>query len=596
MKRSFFAILIALCAFPAAAQKVKYKDLYILLNARQFDQAEPFLRRYLADEKENPNAHLFMAQLLQEKSVKADVLKEADRAKVLADSAILYYDLAMKGITERELKRNGEYYEAYSRRDLRTGEFGIKMSDIHLDIEKRVQMLKERSSRITLLNRQFQQIQKLYTSVVNQFVAIQKSQPGWKEFLLRSDEQTLDALKKLRSVADSCTAAFQEYKTTLAQLGKTGYNPILTPRALTDFQAPADAPVDFSADQVAVYDFAGWATEATGLIENEVIPLRKELIARDIEINKLAEKVKKDSVSVNTEIPAMEARLRDNPVKKFDPAPMPLEVFKMKISELKYGSLRVENKAARDSADLGLKARALEAEWNAVARVDSIASLLMARPLEEEATNYAHFVTNAYGTTQVLKNLIQATQDYAANEKRRRELQLRQVKEAMKWLMIEKDSVPLVVGNTSSAYKPLVIKDDQYTLGLKFGADSSSVGYFYTITPSRKPDLKINFPLDKKIFNTRSLPVIKGLANADEQDQLYYGLVYSETKQHEKFPVCIAKIYRTDGLAWSNTYQMDYRPTELILNATTGELTVKTTDTTGESKLVIIDKSGKIVQ
>ncbi len=595
MKRSVLAILIAICALPVAAQKVKYKDLYILLNARQFDQAEPFLRKYLADEKENPNAHLFMAQMLQEKSVKADVLKEADRAKSLADSAILYYDLAMKGITERELKKNGEYYEAYSRRDLRTGEFGIKMSDIHLDIEKRVQMLKERNTRVTLLNTQFQQVQNLYTATVNRFLTIQKSEPGWKEFLLRSNEQTLAKLTGLQTAADSCTQAFQSYKSTLAQLGKTGYNQNLAPRAITDFLSSVNGSVDFYGDQVSVFDFSAWAKEAMATIEKEVIPLRKELIERDIEINKLAEKVKKDSVSVRTALPAIEAQLRENPVKKFDPAPMPLEVFKMKISELKYGSLRVENKAARDSADLGLKANALEAELKAVTAVDSIASLLMARPIDDESKNYAHFVTNAYGTTQVLKSLIQATQDYAANERRRRAQELQKVKGAMNWLLVEKDSVPLVTNNLT-AYKPLLIKDERYTLGLKFGADSTAMGYFYTITPSRKPDVKINFPVDKGVFTLRNLPVTKALANADEQGQLFYSLVYSETKQQEKFPVSIAKIYRTDGLAWSNTYQMDYVPTELILNAATGEVTVKTTNTTGESKLVIIDKTGKVVQ
>jgi len=56
----------------------------------------------------------------------------------------LFYDKAFKGITEKELRKNDEYYEAYLRRDLRTGKFVIKLSDVQLDIDNKVHFLKEK--------------------------------------------------------------------------------------------------------------------------------------------------------------------------------------------------------------------------------------------------------------------------------------------------------------------------------------------------------------------------------------------------------------------------------------------------------------------
>src|SRR6188508_2984352 len=112
----------------AYGQKVKYKDIFALLSTKQYEQAEPFLKRYLKENDDNPNAYLFMGMIFQDKSAKMDVLKQTDLAVSSMDTAILFFDKALKTIDEREVRKNKEYYQAYNRRDLRTGEFGVKQS------------------------------------------------------------------------------------------------------------------------------------------------------------------------------------------------------------------------------------------------------------------------------------------------------------------------------------------------------------------------------------------------------------------------------------------------------------------------------------
>src|ERR1700755_3649814 len=98
--------VVLLTSASVFGQKVKYKDLFVLLDSRQFKDAEPFLRKYLKENDDNPNAYLFMGFILEEKAMKADVLKQSDLVASNVDSAVLYLDLANKGMTEKEVKRN----------------------------------------------------------------------------------------------------------------------------------------------------------------------------------------------------------------------------------------------------------------------------------------------------------------------------------------------------------------------------------------------------------------------------------------------------------------------------------------------------------
>ncbi|HNH59981.1 MAG TPA: hypothetical protein PLS80_08155 [Cyclobacteriaceae bacterium] len=132
----------------AVGQKVKYKDIYALLNTKQYEQAEPFLKAYLKENTDNSNAYLFMGTIYQEKITNDDILIQTDRAIQHMDSAILFYDKTLKLLTDKELRKNKEYYESYNKRDLSTGEFGVKLDYVQFDLEKRISGLKEQIDKI----------------------------------------------------------------------------------------------------------------------------------------------------------------------------------------------------------------------------------------------------------------------------------------------------------------------------------------------------------------------------------------------------------------------------------------------------------------
>ena len=54
----FQFLFLSLVVSQAFGQKIKYKDIFGLLNTKRYEEAEPFLKRYLKETDDNPNAFL----------------------------------------------------------------------------------------------------------------------------------------------------------------------------------------------------------------------------------------------------------------------------------------------------------------------------------------------------------------------------------------------------------------------------------------------------------------------------------------------------------------------------------------------------------
>jgi hypothetical protein len=591
-KVGFMKFIMLFLLVPAAyGQKVKYKDIFALLSTKQYEQAEPFLKKYLKDNDDNPNAYLYMGIIFQEKAYKTDVLKQTSLVLANMDSAILFFDKAYKDIDEREARKNKEYYQMYNRRDLRTGEFGVKLSDIQFDIEKKKEGLRERADRVKMVKHYFSLADTLYKKSHSLFVSLQKTFPSERQFYLRADEKTLKHLQDLRVRFDSCSKAIESYKTSSTTLGKTGYNQVFSVAEITDFTKDGSSLADFYKDEVSLWDYKKFAEKSLTTIEKEILPMREHLIAYDIEINKLRDKLNTDSVSVRSDLTKLIDKLLYDQLRKFDPDPLPMEVFSLKTADLEYRSALLDNKPLKDTSDVHLKLSIIKTEKLLLHKLDSIASKLSQEDVDVKAQDYQHFITNTYSNTIVLKSYIKALKEYSEREKRKQDAELVLRLKAMDWIIDGADSIPLKGQFQGNKFKPLFTVEEKYTMGLHLNDSVNADGYFYTIVASRKPEVKVTFPVDKAFFKERKLPVTKALSYTDGAGQIYFVLLYSEQLSKEKYHTTLAKIYRSDGLAWSNNYQLSFIPKEIVLKQDTGEVTIK-----NETQQTVIDKNGKVLR
>ena len=412
---------------------------------------------------------------------------------------------------------------------------------------------------------------------------------------MRSDDELITNLHKLTNTFDSAQNAFNSYSASLKQLSKTGYNQQLNLQEISNLKKDGLTTPDFMQDDLKIWNYKRWSKEAVETIEKVINPLRDKLISYDIVMNKLHEKIKKDSVSVSTELLLLDDGLFYGQLKKYDPDPMPIEVFEMKKTEMKYQSNVISHKPIRDTSNIKLKLAYLTEELGYIRKLDSVASQLAKRDLEIDSKNYQHFITKSFGTKAVLSSLINSTQDYARRERLKKQIEWEATIQATKWVISGADSIPIFAEQSKELrFKPLAIVEEKYTVGLFF-RDSVANGYFYSITPTRIPDVKASFAVDAISFTKRNLPVIKCLSFVDSGNEVYYALIYSESKVEDKFPVTLAKIYRAGGLVWANNYKVEFTPMELTFSKENGELTIKTTSGS-ESRLVVIDKNGKQIQ
>ena len=587
-----FVISLLSASITSAQKKVKYKDIFGLLSTKQYEAAEPFLKEYLK-ENEDPNAYLFMGIVFQEKSGKDDILRQTPLAIAHMDSAISFYQKAYQTITDKEIKRKDEYYQSYNRRDLRTGEFGVKLSDIQFDLEKKMEGLKEKIDRVKMVEYYFSLSDSLYKRSNELYGSIIKEFDAEKDFFLRADQNTIKALASLSSRYDSCLKAFDQFKAGMATVGKTGYAHSVNKVEIKNFKVDGLSTADFYQNDLQLWDYKTWAQNAKQAIEKDIFPIREHLISYDIEINKLREKMNSDSVSVINDLTKLIEKLLGEQLKKYDEHPLPMDVFAMKIKDLEYRSLLLDNRKYQDSADVHLQLAIIKKELAGANELDSIATALLARDIDKEAKNYSHFIANTYSNNTVLKSYIKVMKDFSEREKRIRVSLLSKHEDALRWMVVNAtDSIPLFAEPLKYRFKPLTIVNEKYTTGLHYQDSISASGYFYTITPSRIPDVKISFPVAPASFKESQFPTIKSLTYSDAGGQVFYVLFYSEKpSQENKFTATLAKIYRSDGLAWSTNCSLAFVPKELLFRSDTGEFVIR-----ADAQESIVDKNGKVLR
>src|SRR5690606_16286247 len=400
-------LILLLFSVSAQAQKLKYKDIYGLLSTKQYEKAEPFLKKYLLAEKENPNAFLFMGLIYQEKAATKDVLKETDELFSVVDSAIFCYDKASALLNDRELKRNKEYYEAYNRRDLRTGEFGVSLSDIQFDLQKKKEALIARASNVRMVKHYFVASDSLYRKCGQLYDILKARYPTEQALYLQAGDSTTGLLQALAVRFDSTRRFIRLYQASMGGLGNAGYKQEVHVEEISKYSADGSSGTDFYAERIRLWDYGEFSDRVSRVIADEILPLREEFVNLDAELNKLA--ALDDSVSINEALKKFRKKLSYERLKKFDSNPLPLNLIELRIAFLECRDAHWISRHHADSLDVNFQVKLAEAEAASLRKLDSITKVFHEADLVVASYNSDHYGesrhSNPEGGTRYLSEL-----------------------------------------------------------------------------------------------------------------------------------------------------------------------------------------------
>ncbi|MFQ3214539.1 MAG: hypothetical protein ACI9XJ_001699 [Marivirga sp.] len=281
----FFTSLIFTAATSIAQKKVKYKNLFPLLQSLDYKNAESDLLIYLSDTKDEPNPYYYYGEIVSAKLDSTEIFPTPTAYDSLIDVAIEAYKKAISLIDDKEVRKNDEFYMAYNRRDLRTGKFGIKISDVHLDYENKVIALQKKKSSVAKLYTLKKEADGTFATLLKEVTRISDKFPDEKSFMLRTGKEQLYIFDQFNEVANTYEETVIAYKERLNGLNHPFYNVTIQKQQITSWNGFKTS--DHSSNYVAIAypDYKQYFANLHEQIKTKVIPLKQLLLATNDSLN-----------------------------------------------------------------------------------------------------------------------------------------------------------------------------------------------------------------------------------------------------------------------------------------------------------------------
>ena len=558
MRSIIFLLGIVLVSFSSYAQKVKYKDLYVLLRAKNYKDASGFLKSYLLEDPEHPNANYQMGLMLEHNLEELDILRELSVIISRADSSILYFNKAHDFITEKEIKKHDDdYYELFKRRNLRTGKFEVILSDIQLDIEDRITKISDYKSDVEVINKRFNSGVQFYELARLGYKKLKEQFKDELSLSLGAFDSTSITLSQMSINFDSAMINLKEYKKLKKILKNAGINDvILNSKEIETFSESVLTVSDFYANKIDLYNFHDWS-------KNQLIKINSnkefvnELIKFDESLEKIANKIEEDSVDLSSDIFKKITSPILKELKFVDYESLLTKLFQYKISQLNFNSVWMEwHTNYADTLDVGLQlnyVNKLKAQLNGVAK---LVERLNGYDEALFSLRYNRFISTRYKNIDNFNNYIANQNELVAKEKERVDVIEKEIEAKDKWGYWNEDKLSLVVNTDSILTYTTVYTDSLNNREVSvagFKVDEVDTLFYYALVPSsRRIDTLFQVPLPIPLVKD-SLSYIEFSSYKTSNNQCLFLIT---KKVGEALVAGLMNASSTDGVTWSVPVQL----------------------------------------
>jgi hypothetical protein len=597
------AILLLFTVFTAEGQKVKYKDLFVLLNAKKYNEAEPFLRSFLSDPKnaDEPNANFQMGKMLQSQAEELDIVNQTDLYNAKIDTAITYYRKSLELIDEKEVKKRDEYYEDYFRRDLRSGKMGVKLSDVHLDIENIIEDLSSRADRINKMKDSYLMSIRFYDGCLRVYERMVQEHKSYNQLLLRGRDGIVSEMDSLQIYYDSLIVRREHYFNLREALEKYFEKPVWEQLEIKQYQIELQ-PLDLQAELIKTWDFKTWAVQSRELIIDETRPLQESMVAYDARLaqiemgllnsgDTLREEVSSDMVIVNT-------------IMKYDNDAIPIKLFNYRVKKIEYLNQLNTLKSLEllDTADLQIKERSITEMADQTEPLSFIFNSIKEYDEEFLGQTYETFLKNRYDGVGGFTEYLQNEKEYIDEQKQSWNDSLVSVQERQKYIVFNEDRIFLAPGSPDSVtlvrYTPVVSVDSVYGV-LSSGwyhSDADTLVFYFISTDATQVADTIGFATADPVFQASSI-MTSAIAGYNPLQEDWVILYFLRTPTDSVYHGNLFRFGKRNLVVWSQQINLSSVPESIEYVPESLHFNLYLSSEEGvEPKRIIIDTEGNILE
>lgn len=552
MRRAVILLGILLVGFGSHAQKVKYKDLYVLLRARNYEDASGFLVSFLGEEPDHPNANYQMGLMLEYKLQELDLLKQTEAIIQRADSAVLYFNKSHSLIDDKEVKKHDDdYYELFKRRNLRSGKFEVILSDVQLDIEKRVESLNNLKKEVNGVKGRFDKATEFYHSCQQNYSDLKERYSDELTLALGATDNTLIILQNITTSYDSAIFNLKAYVSARKAFEAENYVDIVfVSNQIEDFSDTPKKEPDFYSRKIGLYNFATWSINQQSQVKSKAEFL-SNLMKFDESLDKMSEDIVKDSVDLSSQIFGMITSPVLKELKLVDYDSWLMSFFQYKIGQLNLKSAWMGwYTAVADTLDVGAKleyVKKIRSQYEGVVKLEKG----LGEPDEALLTKRYHTFTDArLGGIEGVKNYITKQKGIVVEEENALNSLDSLLLERDKWAQWKQDSISVTPGKID-AYNYTIYSDSltnprEVAIGGIHQGDSRQ--FFFGKVPS------------SRILDTLYFADVPKLLNSDQAESLHveplkltngqYLLTYTLAEDSGKKNAVLLLAGVEQGIAW----------------------------------------------
>lgn len=555
------------------AQKIKYKDLFPLLDAKNYQEGGPQLIQYLSDPKnqEEANPNLQMGLMLEHRFLTYDVVFDSAKLYDAGDSAVTYLERAKTLIDEKELKKRDEYYQSFFRRDLRTGEFGIKVSDVHLDIEKKIEAINERIANVRAMHQKIRQIESNHQAAIDGYKALTQKYDSYNALLLSADESDKAALLDIEQKGRTANDAAKEVKEIASNLGSEKYQSDIDFKEIVQFGKDGLEAFNVRSGSITLWDFETWGREAQSEIRGGV-GLFKTMISNFFK--EIREKKAKVKNSENVEIASFPKDIAEL-FQKYAPGSVVEKLLRAEMHEaqvIKHVDLQI-NPSLMDSSLVGSQ---LQIYTIAKAHVDTLNLLvesIIADDLEAAKKMFPDYMDSFFKQYVTASKYVEEMVTWSRRNKEWIGKSVEYWTDRNRWGIVtnkknEERKLPLFENEMAeNGFKTMGVLVASIPEYLVYGADmTEKKGYVASFGPDRIEKWKLDFDLpgtDNADYVYDTIPSASGSVNA-----------YVFNKNATKDNLSLVSFTLAGQLNWAVRVSVSKEPVDYKFDDLTQELTI----------------------